>query len=131
MCRALSGALEGASRAVLIGTDCPGLSAALLEEALEALNHRDAVLGPALDGGYVLIGLRIAAPTLFQGIPWGTDQVLEMSRVRLRALGWCWHELEPLRDLDRPNDLLYFPELTDYRGTDTPWDGSTEYPMVP
>jgi len=113
MCRALSGALERSSRAVLIGTDCPGLSAPVLRQAFEVLDHRDAVLGPALDGGYVLIGLRVAGPALFWDIPWGTDRVLELSRLRLRAMGWRWSELEPLRDLDRPDDLLYFPELHD------------------
>lgn len=113
MRRALSMALESASRAVLVGTDCPGLSTAMLEEALGALEGNDAVLGPALDGGYFLIGTHQPVRTLFHDIPWGTAQVLSMTRRRLRTLGWRWHELQPLRDLDRPEDLPYFPDLFD------------------
>ncbi len=103
---ALESALAGADRAVLIGTDCPGLSPAALAGALEALGSgADAVLGPAADGGYVLIGLRRADRALFEGMPWGGPRVLEETRRRLRALGWTWRELEPLRDIDRPRDL--------------------------
>jgi glycosyltransferase A (GT-A) superfamily protein (DUF2064 family) len=90
---------------VLIGTDCPELSAAYVVSALEELNGQDAVLGPAEDGGYVLLGLRRSAPELFRDIPWGGDGVAAYTRARMGDLGWCWRELPVLWDVDRPADL--------------------------
>jgi glycosyltransferase A (GT-A) superfamily protein (DUF2064 family) len=65
----------------------------------------DAVLGPARDGGYVLIGLNRPAPELFAGINWSTWAVMHETRSRLRALGWRWRELAEQWDVDRPADL--------------------------
>ncbi len=91
---------------LLVGGDCPGLDGGHLARALGALGEGDdAVIGPAEDGGYVLLGLRRSAPDLFRGMPWGTDQVLPETRRRLGLLGWRWSELAPLWDLDRPADL--------------------------
>lgn len=106
MAHALRAALETASSAVIIGTDCPALTAHDLRAALDALQQGyDAVLGPAEDGGYVLLGLRRAALELFENIPWGTAQVLDLTRARLKRLQWRWHELPARRDIDRPQDL--------------------------
>jgi rSAM/selenodomain-associated transferase 1 len=105
MCHALGTALIGRQKAVLVGCDCPALSAAALDAAFAALDDHDVVLGPAEDGGYVLIGLRRLSPVLFEGIEWGGDRVLRQTRSRLVALGWRWHELPMLWDVDRPEDL--------------------------
>lgn len=103
---ALPSAGHSAGYAVVIGTDCPALSAHDLGEALSALEEGyDAVLGPAEDGGYVLLGLRRVALELFENIPWGTEQVLGMTRARLKQLQWRWHELPARRDVDRPQDI--------------------------
>lgn len=103
---ALADALTRAGFAVLIGTDCPALDAGHLDRACAALAAgRDAVLGPAADGGYVLVGLRRTVPELFSGVSWGGDRVLAQTRARLAALGWDWEELPTLWDLDRPEDL--------------------------
>lgn len=103
---ALRDALERSACALLIGTDVPAIDAEDLRAAHRALNDgADAVLGPAEDGGYWLIGLRRHEPSLFTDIPWSTGVVLERTRERLRALGWQWHELPPRWDLDRPEDL--------------------------
>lgn len=92
--------------AVLIGSDCPALRPADLRDAARALRSgADAVLSPAEDGGYALIGLRRASPTLFAGIPWGGPAVLERTRARLRRLGWQWKELRTVWDVDRPEDV--------------------------
>jgi len=92
--------------AVLIGSDCPGLRPADLRAAARALRGgADAVLAPAEDGGYALIGARRAAHTLFDGVAWGSARVLEQTRRRLRRLGWRWTELRPLWDVDRPEDV--------------------------
>jgi hypothetical protein len=65
----------------------------------------DAVVGPAEDGGYVLLGLRRMDKRLFEDMAWGTDRVLDQTRERLAVLGWRWQELETLWDVDRPEDL--------------------------
>jgi len=93
--------------AVLIGSDCPALRAADLRAALRALRAgADAVLSPAEDGGYPLIGLRRVSRRLFDGVSWGSGRVLEQTRRRLARLGWRWMELRTLWDVDRPDDVV-------------------------
>jgi hypothetical protein len=101
---------RGAGRVVLVGTDCPGLDAAVMRSAFAALRRKDVVLGPATDGGYWLIGLRQHAPALFADMPWGTDAVFERTRDRARSLGLSVHTLGPLPDVDRPEDLPIWEE---------------------
>lgn len=97
---------QAAEFAVLIGTDSPPLDIAYLERACAALTEGiDIVLGPAEDGGYVLIGLRCCDPLIFDGIAWGTSEVLRQTRERIRQLGWTCHELPALWDVDRPDDI--------------------------
>lgn len=106
MNHALSSALSECPYALLIGGDCVSLKAADLRFALTALTTgREAVLGPAEDGGYVLIGLRRPCPALFRGIAWGGAQVLTATRQRLRQAGLDWVELESRWDVDRPADV--------------------------
>lgn len=106
MHHALTAALRGTDFAVLIGTDCPGMDGNYLQQACAALAEGcDAVLGPAEDGGYVLIGVRRPEPALFAGVEWGSDRVLAQTRARIAALGWKLFELPTLWDLDRPEDL--------------------------
>ncbi len=103
---ALEGALSrGAKRAVVIGTDCPDLTTLILRQAFEALETRELVLGPAHDGGYFLIGCRRVWPELFADIPWGTDEVWARTLAAARGAGLTPHILEPLPDVDRPEDL--------------------------
>lgn len=111
MARALAEALTRSERAVLIGSDCPGYHASYLTATFAALGGQDAVLGPAADGGYVLIGLRRPAPDLFADIPWGTDAVLAATRAALARLGWTWAELPGLQDIDRPEDMAACADL--------------------
>ena len=106
MLRAAEQGLREAGSVLLIGTDCPALSPIHLRQALLWLESgKDAVIGPAEDGGYVLLGLKRTHPQLFRGIEWGSDRVLSDTRERLSTLGWRWEELETLWDLDRPEDL--------------------------
>lgn len=111
MHHALAQALARCGSAVLIGSDCPEFDPDYLDRAFDALRHRDAVVGPAADGGYVLIGLKRPQPALFRDIRWGGAQVLEATRERLRSLGLDWQELRTLHDLDDPGDLARFPRL--------------------
>lgn len=103
---ATSQLLQTHDRVLLIGADCVSVDAQYLELALERLRgNTEVVLGPAEDGGYVLLGLRRSDLLLFGAMPWGTDQVLERTRQCLREQQLHWQELEPRWDLDRPEDL--------------------------
>jgi len=109
LAHAARAALTRAAAVILVGSDCPELSPDYLRAALAALERQDAVLGPALDGGYVLLGLRRVDDSLFERMPWGSDRVAELTGQRLDALGWRWSRLACLRDIDRPEDLVYLP----------------------
>jgi rSAM/selenodomain-associated transferase 1 len=99
-------ALEAACPAIVIGTDCPVLEAKHLRGSADALREgADAVIIPAEDGGYVLIGLRQPRPDLFADMPWGTGTVMAETRRRAAALGLAVRELAPLWDVDLPADL--------------------------
>jgi rSAM/selenodomain-associated transferase 2/rSAM/selenodomain-associated transferase 1 len=100
----------GVEQVVIIGSDCPGLAAKQVVEAFGCLESDDLVLGPAVDGGYYLIGLRKMAPGLFKGIPWGGAGVLAATRERAGALGLTHAGLETLTDVDRPEDLPIWEE---------------------
>jgi rSAM/selenodomain-associated transferase 1 len=117
MANAASMALGNHVAVILVGGDCPVLTPAHIEQALLWLHGgQDAVLGPAEDGGYVLLGLRRFDQRLFEGIQWGENGVAEATRERLAALGWQWRELEMLWDLDRPRDLERYRELISHPG---------------
>jgi len=106
MLHALSSALHDADFAIVIGSDIPALDTSVLQAACETMRQgADAVIAPAEDGGYVLLGVRQAAPELFRNIEWGSERVMAQSRERLRHLGWNWQELPAMWDLDRPQDL--------------------------
>ncbi len=105
MHNALARATADGTPALIIGTDAPGLTAAAIEQAGDNLLRHDAVIVPALDGGYVLLGLRQAPTALFTGIDWGTDRVLAATRARLRALAWRFDERPAAWDVDHPEDL--------------------------
>jgi uncharacterized protein len=95
----------GMTAVVLIGTDCPELNSPLMAEAFQLLRQHDLVLGPALDGGYYLIGLRRLIPELFTGIPWSTAEVLQQTLGIAQKLGLTVAKLPLLSDVDRPEDL--------------------------
>lgn len=93
------------ARMILVGSDCPALTAADLRRAARLLRGCAAVIAPAEDGGYPLIGLARNAPALFSGVSWSTAAVMAQTRHRLAALGWRWRELRTVWDVDRPGDL--------------------------
>ena len=99
-------AREGASKVVLIGSDLPELEASDLSAAFTSLGHCQGVLGPALDGGYWLIGLRRPEPELLAGIAWGGAQVLEQTLAAMARRGLEPELLTRRGDLDWARDLL-------------------------
>lgn len=103
---ALHRALQKNEFALLIGTDCPVMDVGYLTSACRALDAgQELVLGPAEDGGYVLLGARKIDASLFRDIPWGTGCVLQTTRKRIQALGYKYTELTSLWDVDCYRDL--------------------------
>lgn len=104
-------ALQTHDKVIIIGTDCPALDEEYIEQAIQALGEHDVVIGPAEDGGYVLLGLRKFSLELFTGISWGSDSVLKQTRQVLKDLSWSYKELGIMHDIDRPKDLHRYKNL--------------------
>jgi len=109
----MSGAMQkafelGHRRVILAGTDLPTFTRSHLTQAINHLNTHDVVLGPTIDGGYYLIGVRAPVPELFQGIAWSTAGVLEETKKTAAAKGLSVALLPPCRDLDTVEDLTAF-----------------------
>lgn len=96
---------KGYQRVLIVGTDVPSLPLEHFKQALTLLETNDLVLGPALDGGYFLIGLKRAVPELFANIPWSTDRVLALTLEKATALGLKTGRLQEWRDVDTIDDL--------------------------
>ncbi len=113
MARAMADAFTSGYRNVLvIGTDLPTLPGSTFAEAVKLLAVHDLVLGPTVDGGYYLIGLRKPAPELFTGIPWSTNRVLSLTREQAAARGLHTALLPVRRDVDTVEDLAALIEET-------------------
>jgi hypothetical protein len=100
--------VAGARRVVIIGSDCPDILKDDIEAAWASLKKNDVVLGPASDGGYWLIGLCAAAPSLFEGVPWSSAAVLQQTCHRARAAGLTVELLRELHDVDTIDDWQRF-----------------------
>ncbi len=117
MDQALTEILTNHRYTLVVGCDCPTLDSRDFQTAFHALERSyDVVLGPAEDGGYVLIGLSSPRPELFQGIPWGGSAVLAQTRRRIEHLELSLFELPTQWDLDRPEDLWRY-QRTHQRNT--------------
>jgi len=101
---AIRDSLDEGSPVLVIGADCPALDAAVLQRAAAALARHDAVFVPAEDGGYVLVGMARRLDGVFDAIAWGGDTVMQDTRERLVRAHARWQELDPLWDVDRPED---------------------------
>lgn len=96
---------KGYTQVLLVGTDVPTLPLSVYQEAIAMLGRSDVVLGPALDGGYYLIGLTKPAEQLFTEIPWSTDQVLAVTQQKAKTLGLSFGLTTAWRDVDTIADL--------------------------
>lgn len=97
--------LQGYPRVYCIGADCPQLDASIFLAAEEALSGADVVFGPALDGGYYLVGMKTYHKTLFEDIPWSTAETLRASIHAAEAAGLRVQLLPKKRDIDTVDDL--------------------------
>jgi rSAM/selenodomain-associated transferase 1 len=104
--RMLTAMAAASGPCLVIGADCPALTAEHLRDAAQCLRGgTDAVVIPVVDGGYTLIGTRRPQPALFAGIAWSTATVMDATRARLREAHLTWREPVTLWDIDRPEDL--------------------------
>jgi uncharacterized protein len=95
----------GHPKAVIIGSDCYELTAEHVQQALQQLNNCDAVMGPATDGGYYLLGLRQSIPGIFEGIAWSGPTVATATLAILMQGSYKVSLLQPLSDIDEEKDL--------------------------
>lgn len=102
---------KGASKMILIGSDCYELEPGHLNAAFKALDKSDFVVGPAEDGGYYLMGMKQPATFVFEGIRWSTSEVFDETRRAILSRGFTLDVLEKLPDIDTQEDLLKYPEL--------------------
>jgi len=98
---------EGFRRVVILGADSPTLPVRYVNQALRALKRVDVVLGPALDGGYYLVGLAKPRPELFRGVAWSTPKVLSQTIRRIKRTGLSLHLLPPWYDVDAPDQVEF------------------------
>lgn len=105
MLNAAADALRTGNPVILTGTDCLEFSPQLLRQTARALAFHDAVMQPAHDGGYALLGLQRVHPRLFEAIPWGHATVALHTRERMAELGWSLQEGACVHDIDTPEDL--------------------------
>lgn len=117
LARACERAMSKGYAVLLMGTDCPALTADILQQAARALQDVEAVIIPATDGGYTLLGLNQFHTSLFEKIQWSTNTVLAETLTRIHHLEWRVDVLEPLHDIDEPGDLRWLPEIWSERST--------------
>ncbi len=111
MAHAIAVCLEAGCVGLIVGSDCPTITAAYIRLAVAALDENDLVLGPAEDGGYGLIGLRVPAPELFSDMIWSTARVFTETVKRANGLGLSWTALDTVWDVDTERDWQRFLAL--------------------
>lgn len=111
MTHALEEAIVNAGAGLVVGSDCPAVTPDYVQRAAQALETADVVLGPSDDGGFVLIGARRTVPGMLDGPAWGSEQALEQTREVLNGKGLQVACLEPLWDVDEPEDWARFQRL--------------------
>ncbi len=101
---AFTRAFEDHGRVLIIGSDCASLTTEIVEAGFAALDKSDFVMGPAMDGGYYLLGMNEYTPALFEAVPWSTETVGQMTLDRIKAMGKSCFLLPELSDIDFEED---------------------------
>ncbi len=104
MANAFRDVLQSHSKAVIIGSDCASLNPDIVREAFDLLEQYDFVMGPAMDGGYYLLGMRQFHPEVFQDIAWSTEKVGSATLLKIDELGKTYSLLPLLSDIDYEED---------------------------
>ena len=95
----------GAKRTLIIGSDCPEISAELINQAFDVLDSKDAVIGPAKDGGYYLLGMNQLHSSFFTDKEWSTETVFENTVDDFKGNRLTYKLLVELSDVDTTDDL--------------------------
>ena len=101
----------GAEKAIVVGADIPGLHREIIDNAFQNLDHADMVIGPAMDGGYYLIGMKSPHPEIFWNIAWGTGEVFRKTVAKIEKKGLRYRAVETLFDVDGLGDFLKAEEM--------------------
>jgi len=101
----------GAEKAIVVGSDIPGLHKGIIEQAFHELDNCDIVIGPAMDGGYYLIGMKSPHPEIFRNIAWGTEKVFSETVAIIEKTGLGYGVVATLFDVDDLNDFMRAEEL--------------------
>jgi rSAM/selenodomain-associated transferase 1 len=101
----------GAEKAIVVGADIPGLHRGIIDLAFRELDSADIVVGPAMDGGYYLIGMKSTHPEIFLNIDWGTARVFEKTVLNIIKMGLQYRTVETLFDVDSLDDFLKAEEI--------------------
>jgi rSAM/selenodomain-associated transferase 1 len=101
----------GAEKAVVVGADIPGLHKGIIDRAFQYLDSADLVIGPAMDGGYYLIGMKSTHPEIFRDITWGTGEVFRKTVLNIEKMGLRYRTVETLFDVDGLEDFLKAEEI--------------------
>ena len=101
-------AFQDHQKVVIIGSDCASLTPAIVEVAFQQLDKHDFVIGPALDGGYYLLGMNQYEPSVFDDIEWSTASVLEDTKQRIKELKKDYVLLPALSDIDYEEDWIKY-----------------------
>lgn len=109
LARATQRVIDNGEAILLVGTDCPGLTADVLRQAASVLDDHESCLVPVSDGGYALLGLRKYLASVFSDISWSTSQVADQTREKIQEEGWMLKEFSTLNDIDEPEDLHWLP----------------------
>lgn len=96
---------QGYEKVIVLGSDCAEINSNDINNAFEQLNDHDFTLGPALDGGYYLIGMKVFSPSLFSNMQWSTENVLEDTISRIKEINSTYHLLDSKSDIDFEEDL--------------------------
>jgi len=114
-------AAEGFDRIVIVGSDSPTLPVELVDRAIEALAECDAVLGPAEDGGYYLVGCRAPDKKMFGGVEWSSERTFAQTEAAFSKVGFSTFALPPWWDVDTPADLLRLRDEPDLGPATRAW----------
>lgn len=96
---------EGMAKVIILASDTPDITAGIINDAIESMDRHDIVIGPSIDGGYYLIGMKKQHGELFRGISWSTEMVLGQTMSIIEALRLDVYILHELRDIDTGEDL--------------------------
>ncbi|MEM6317021.1 MAG: TIGR04282 family arsenosugar biosynthesis glycosyltransferase [Bacteroidota bacterium] len=108
MATAFHAVFQTSEKVVIIGSDCASLTSEIVQRAFDKLNDYPYVIGPAMDGGYYLLGMSQFSPTLFQNITWSTSTVKSKTIERIEELGQSYYELPILSDIDYEEDWIQY-----------------------